>query len=203
MTDSSVFPWPLHLGEWTVAEAINRVLQHAKVGVFSPNATANEREQLIARWAKDLVPYVNLILYICSANADFGEHRPMHPARRAPSGKKKRITAADQMRVWDVGIRLGPALRKAMASTEQSQETGPAPAEEVGQGRCSPRLHWHRGHWHHYWTGPRSQPEERKIILHWLPPIPVGIPEFDAPEMPAVVRRVVKETSKGKDEERE
>lgn len=204
LADGTIFPWPLHLGEWTVAEAIDRVLRHSKVDVFQAGATANERDQLIARWVEDLVPYINLVLYICSANADFGTQRPVHPAKRTSSGKKKKITAADQIRVWDVGIRLGPALRRAAAAAEQPQEPATASTEKVTEARrASPRPHWRRGHWHHYWIGPRSRPEERKIILHWLPPIPVGVPEFDMPEMPAVVRRVVKGTSEGKDEERE
>lgn len=117
----------------------------------------------------------------------------MHPSRRAPSGKKKKLVAADRIRTWDVGIRLGPALRKALAGRKQSPGPSPSSTEQSAQpGRPSLRPHWRRGHWHHYWTGPRSQPTERKIILHWLPPIPVGISEFNAPPTPAVVRRVVK-----------
>ncbi|EMO24671.1 hypothetical protein LEP1GSC170_1243 [Leptospira interrogans serovar Bataviae str. HAI135] len=31
--------------------------------------------------------------------------------------------------------------------------------------------HIRRAHWHHFWAGSN---EERKLILRWLPPIPVN-----------------------------
>lgn len=42
-----------------------------------------------------------------------------------------------------------------------------------------------RAHWHHFWTGPRDG--ERKLILQWLPPIPVGA---DDEELPVVLNKV-------------
>jgi hypothetical protein len=38
----------------------------------------------------------------------------------------------------------------------------------AGQGDCSPK------HWHHYWTGPLSDPEQRQLVLRYLAPISVG-----------------------------
>lgn len=182
-----VFVLPLHLGDWSVQEAVWRTFQAAQVDL--EHGTPEEQRELAADMAAAIVPFVNLVLYICSANADFGAERPIHPSHRRPAGKKKKLVAAEQVRTWDVGIRLGPALQRARSAES-------APAAEVSasggeSGRASPRPHWRRGHWHHYWTGPRTHPEERKLILHWLPPIPVGIQEFDAPT-PAVVRRVTR-----------
>jgi hypothetical protein len=53
-----------------------------------------------------------------------------------------------------------------------------SPSEE-GASHASPRPHYRRAHWHHFWTGPRNVPGERKLILKWLPPIPVGIQDLD------------------------
>ncbi len=30
------------------------------------------------------------------------------------------------------------------------------------------------GHWHHFWTGSKSKPESRKVVLRWLHPMLVG-----------------------------
>ncbi len=162
---------PLHLGKWDMTEAINRVYE-------VPNLT-----ELTEGIAESLTPLVNLVLYICSANADY--EKPVHPSRLMSGKKKKKYAAAIQHKTWDIGVRLGPALRKArtVIDVEETEEG------EESEIRTSPRPHWRRGHWHHFWTGPRSEPEKRKLVLRWLPPIPVGIPGVDTP---AVVRKVKK-----------
>lgn len=180
-------PFPLHLGDWSVQEAVWRTFQAAQVDL--EHGTPDEQREFAADMAVAMVPFINLVLYICSTNADFGAERPIHPSHRAPAGKKKKLVAAEQVRTWDVGIRLGPALQRARSA--ESAPAAEASASGGEAGRASPRPHWRRGHWHHYWIGPRSRPQERKIILHWLPPIPVGIQEFDTPT-PAVVRRITK-----------
>ena len=30
--------------------------------------------------------------------------------------------------------------------------------------------HSRRGHWHHFWTGAKDKPEERKLVLKWVAP---------------------------------
>lgn len=172
---------PLHLGDWGVEEAIKRAYDVATPGL---------PQERIKETAIALTPYINLVLYICSANADY--EKPLHPSRTRP--RKKKRAAANSIRTWDIGVRLGPALRKAciVADTNNQQEPQLENSHDEHNhesSRTSPRPHWRRGHWHHYWVGPRSQPEKRKLILRWLPPIPVGIPGLDTP---VVVRRVKK-----------
>ncbi len=186
-------PFPVHLGEWSVEEAVRRTFRAAQVDVWP--LTPDEEGETVAGMAAAITPFINLVLYICSANADFGDERPTHPSQRPPADKKKKLVAAEQPRIWDVGIRLGPALRRAQTTTSSS----PTATERSQTSRASPRPHWRRGHWHHYWTGPRSKPEERKLIVHWLPPIPVGIPEFDAPT-PAVIRKIVRPINQKKED---
>lgn len=185
MADGSTMPQPLHLGKWTVAEAIERAFEAMQIDIYPPPGT-EERREILAEMASSMVPFINLVLYICSTNADFGGERPVHPSRW-PAGKKGKILAANEVRAWDVGIRVGPALRKALAA-EADSRSEPATSTISSGTRASPRPHYRRAHWHHFWTGPRSRPEERKLILKWLPPIPVGIPEFD--ETPAVIHKV-------------
>lgn len=64
------------------------------------------------------------------------------------------------VKVKNVGFRIGATIRKAKAAST-------AHTEEPGHGsKKSP--HSRRGHWHHYWTGPRDG--ERKLVLKWVAP---------------------------------
>ena len=161
---------PLHLGHWSVEEAIKRAYDFVTPGM---------PQEHIKDMAPALAPYINLVLYICSANADY--EKPIHPSKA--KARKKKHAAANEVRTWDIGARLGPALRGVRVATD----TRGGPERE--SNRSAPRPHWRRGHWHHFWVGPRSQPEKRRLVLRWLPPIPVGIPGLDAP---VVIRKVKK-----------
>ncbi len=48
--------------------------------------------------------------------------------------------------------------------------------------------HLRKAHWHHYWTGPKSDPDQRKLVVRWIHPVFVG-----QNETTPVVRRVVNE----------
>ena len=56
------------------------------------------------------------------------------------------------------------------------------------------RPHYRRAHWHSFWRGPRSKPEEREITVKWIPPIPVNLGDVDEDLVP-VVRKVSGETT--------
>jgi hypothetical protein len=67
-----------------------------------------------------IVPLVSLVLYVCSQASEIGEpgrqpHRP--EAKRTKRGLQH--FPADKPTTWDVGVRLGAALRRAY-QTEQS-----------------------------------------------------------------------------------
>lgn len=69
--------------------------------------------------------------------------------------------------VWDTGYRIGSALQRAHEAQRES-----APGGDAGK---SPSPHIRRAHWHHFWVGPGKEPKERKLVLKWLPPIPVSL----------------------------
>src|SRR5690606_20327969 len=81
----------------------------------------------------------------------------------------------------DVGAALRSALREHRASS--------GPTE-----RRSPRPHIRSAHWHAYWAGPRADPDKRRIILHWLPPIPVNMGGLD--EIIPTIRQVKRKRKK-------
>ena len=123
---------------------------------------------------------ISLILFICTQAEEIqSEGGPANPQLRKTRRGNIKMFAANGPTIWNVGVRLGTALRAAYArlDAESSHDTG---------GGQSVRPHVRRAHWHTFLTGPRDG--ERRRSLRWLPPIPVGIEDYDA--LPAVIRDV-------------
>lgn len=180
--EEDLTPLPLHLGDWPLLEAIRRALTVARVQALGLGLSGRIPDGVTEEIGASLEPLVSLLLYLCSQNAEVGDgtRSPQNPApKRTKQGW--RLFAADKPTAWDVGARIGAALRRAY----HAAETGQAQTDE--SGRAMPRAHIRRAHWHGFWTGPKNTPEERKLALHWLPPIPVNV---DDTELPATVRPV-------------
>ncbi len=174
-TDTELLPLPLPLGPWTLAEALERMAAKAqphaqRLGLpplythIDPAATA---------W---LEPLVSLVLYLCSAEADY-VRPPLPVARQTKRGP--RLFPPEQPQAWAVGVRIGAALRAGAPAARD--DTGTA----AGTG-SRPRPHLRRAHWHGFWSGPLSG--ERTFKVKWLPPIPVNL--APGADLPAVVHPV-------------
>jgi hypothetical protein len=133
--------------------------------------------------AEQTAPLLSLLLYLCSVNAEIqdGAGTPRVPEYPTPKRTKKgdRLFAPDRPTTWEVGYRLGAALRRA-----QQQER-----QEVSAGtHASPRPHIRRAHWHSFWSGPKSAPDTRRLQVRWMPPIAVALKDVD--ELVPVIRPV-------------
>jgi hypothetical protein len=95
--------------------------------------------------------------------------------------KGLRLFPPERPTPWEVGYRLGAALRRGMAEQE--------PAASPSGSHAGPRPHIRRAHWHSYWVGQKSEPEARSVVLKWLPPIPVNVQ--DVGDVTTTVRDVV------------
>jgi hypothetical protein len=73
-----------------------------------------------------------------------------------------RLFPADKPTTWDIGMRIGAALR---AATQRAE------SEPAGGTHASPRPHIRRAHWHSYRVGPGRA----ETILRWLAPIAVNV----------------------------
>lgn len=194
-TDVGLHPIPLHLGRWSLAESLERMqaeaVRHgfgrvlsaqAPGGVLPPDAAAGAMRPVVE-------PIVSLVLYLCSQAGEIGDgsRRPGNPE---PKRTKRgwRLFQADRPTTWDVGLRLGAALRRAY----QAEQTGSGGGEHAG-----PRPHIRRAHWHGFRSGPMKRADgsdiptaERRFDLRWLPPIAVAMGDATPADMPAVVRPV-------------
>ena len=152
-----LIPVVLHLTHTTISDAIQSALLSARqasgVNIPLPAAT---------KLAADAAPLVSLLLYLCSAQPDYGDKAPPQNPQPKKTKKGLRLFPPSRPTVMDVGVRIGAALRAGQNSTAASSATG--------QGG-SKRPHVRRAHWHLYWTGPgRSVPK-----LNWIPPVGVNL----------------------------
>ena len=142
----------------------------------------NNRNDNIEELNQFLRKVLQVVLYVCTINADVKPNSEQKTiTKRSTTGVIRDRYA--EIRKWDVGVRVGSAVRKF----RQTKQTNSVNTER--QGSHSPkRPHIRRGHWHHYWTGKLSDVNARKLVLKWTAPIYVGIDDTD--DSPAVIHPV-------------
>ena len=110
---------------------------------------------------------IQLLLYLVSQDAD------IQPPPRKPRQKKSKSKSAPKKRdatEITVGVRVGAAFRAARRAESAGGTDSTDRAKPSGTG--TPRApHMRRGHWHHFWTGPKSG--QRSLIVRWVAPIAV------------------------------
>ena len=162
----------------TIHESILAVLNDGKKDGVENYSDDDVRKSPVTQTFTECV---NLILYLCSEKPDMSDDTELKTRRsRDISGNPKRAAT------WEVGTRIGTALRKAKRAENEPEETESEETVTNKQSHGTPRPHLRRAHWHSFWTGKRGG-SERKLVLRWLPPIAVNI---DGAELPTVVTPV-------------
>jgi len=163
---------PLHLDQPTLDLALDAAIAESRCQLVRTGRTLALDllpENFIDELSATVSPMLNLVLYLCAENSDIGGERQERP-RPIKTKKGWKLFPPDKPRVWDVGSRIGAALRSAYLAEQTEQQTG-----LTETGRQSPRPHIRRSHWHTYRTGEGRA----NSILRWLPPIPVKIEDGD------------------------
>jgi len=164
------FNWPIILpGEQgTIEDAFAAMCEESRRHGLHGDAYRAVK-QAIPEIVSSLSAVVSLVLYMCSQAADYSGEKPARP-RYKKTRKGLRYFPPNSPHVWDVGVRIGAALRSAFAKAESTGRTGEG-------GRAKPRGHIRRAHWHSYWVGPS-----------WILPLAINIENCD--ELPAVIHKV-------------
>lgn len=163
----------------TIEQAIDETMREWTDAYARGNAKRLPPPDYAAAARAWLPPVLSLVLYLCSRASDIsGRGQPGNPTAHHARRQGDRLYAASGPRRWDVGVRLGAALRAAYAGTG-----GDAGDERP---RSAMRPHIRRAHWHTYLSGPRGH--ERNRELKWMPPLAVAIEDYDA--LPTTVRRL-------------
>lgn len=178
-----LLPVILHLGHGSLAACVSAALDEAERQARAVGAWADPARRAFDAYrvqaAGFVGPLLGPLLYLCAEDAKLRDargtdarpvrpHRGTQPTPQAP-------------RAWEVGYRIGPALRRAL------EAPGPSPAPAGAGSHASPRPHLRAAHWHTYVMGPRADVTQQRRVLRWLPPIPVRL---DAGELVPTVRRV-------------
>lgn len=181
--------FPLHLGPWPLSEAISRMVTESNMQLRQFGLKDALPDHLDTGFSADIEPIISLLLYLCSQNAEIGDRMKI-PRNPAPTKTKKgpRLFPPNNATTWDVGVRMGAAIRAA--GHESQGSTG-----QASGSHGSPRPHIRRAHWHGFRSGPMKTPDGREIPtanrrydLKWLPPIPVNLD--DPKNLPATVHPV-------------
>lgn len=155
----------------SIAAMLDRLTSNSGIGDDWPGAR-DRFKAFETRFVETVTPIVSVTLYLCSQSAEIRDSggTGRRPGPRAPVllQGRERSFAAERPTTWEVGYRLGAALRLAAA-----KEGVPA----VAGTHASPRPHVRRAHWHTYLVGPKAGPQER--VLKWLPPIAVKVDDPD------------------------
>lgn len=172
--DESVFSFSIHIDCKTISESVDLL---NKEGL--ENCSTKEVKDLMLRSMQHsdevkqfLKQILQVILYILAQNADITPNPEQATITRRGKTIKDKYS---EIRKWDVGVRVGAAIRQQKEQQEKPKQT------REGGTHQSPRPHMRRGHWHHYWTGPRSNPNEQKLILKWLSPMAIAANSDDTP----------------------
>jgi len=165
-SEGGLIPMPVHLKSGDLNTAMESVLRESKKqmqlqGMDIPFPTP----ELLATAIQSML---SLVIYLCTANADIVNpeniaKQPHNPIPKNTRRHGERIFPAKKPTVWHTGFRTGAAIRRA------SLKAG---------GTNSKRPHIRRAHWHHFWQGAKDS-DERKLVVKWMPPIPVGYENID------------------------
>jgi len=168
----SFMPVCIPLGDWTLNEAMEKfeTIQHEQMmGTYSRLIEDYHTESSNTRRVMERV--LSLTYYICSQYAELG-NGSQKPKRAQPVKTKKGMTyfPPDKPKVWDVGAKLGRALRAAKEREQQEQREYEQSGDKL---RNRPRPHIRRAHWHTFLSGPRT--EQQKRMVKWIPPTGVNL----------------------------
>ena len=153
---------PLYFGNITIREAMKK-----RDELYNVNSEDEEAELTI-----DLANHIlKAIVYICSVNKEVETIKVTvdSTANKTKSNnkKKKKPTIINQNLV---GYKMGNTIRQNKKSYIYVDEEGNTVSKKKGTGtKKSP--HMRMAHYHHFWTGPLNNPDSRKLILKFIPPL--------------------------------
>lgn len=177
--DGIIGNYMLHLKQgWTISDGVkDAVLQSEKF--LNENTEINRKnkekfkEGMFTENYDMISHFIQLILYICAENKDVQENEEQKAITSRPANGSQPKDVYREIRKWDVGYRIGNAIRKYDAEKQRQGISH----EGTGKGTTK-RPHTRRGHYHHYWIG-SNKDNSRRIILKWVAPMFINGDEDD------------------------
>lgn len=161
------FGIPVHLDAGTIADSVRETYRQAHKAVEEDPELRRALltdEACMDQQADIYRQTVQVVLYLCAQNAEISQNSEQaFYTKRTPTIKDRYA----EIRKWDVGMRIGKAIRAYRGESV-------AKSKPEGGHHASPRPHMRRGHWHSFWSGPKADPDQRKLELMWVAPTIVG-----------------------------
>jgi hypothetical protein len=138
-------------------------LSHTAVQRYTKSMTLDDTTWFVGIDAENHLPLLmrramGLLIYLCSSQSDVQEYKtPAQKSKRT----KDRNKAATQPRIFDVGYRIGKAMRGAGAGSQSRAGTG------EGDGTRTVSPHMRQPHAHLYWVG-KGRREMRILPIGWV-----------------------------------
>lgn len=163
-TDANLISVPLHLGNWSVHEAVDKYVKYANLqSSIHGYGMLEGMAGMTNKVAQAIMPLLSLLLYICSDAPDLSNRELPSDSPQRPQAKKTkkgwRLFPAEKVKTWMVGQTVGEQLRQTAKDHQSNDRTVKA--------------HLRRGHHKTYWTGKRGS-DEQKPVSRWIPPAIVG-----------------------------
>ena len=137
--------------------------------LFDKNDFSCDESNRNVDWREFVFYMLNALLYLCADNAEVQESpvtkNTYHPGKQV----KNKFS---EVRQWECGYRYGSTIRKWKKQGSTSASRDDQISSLTVRVRRSLPAHTRRAHWHHYWVGPKTG--DRKLILHWIPPVYVS-----------------------------
>ena len=90
--------------------------------------------------------------------------------------KPNSISSKDRFReieAFDVGFNIEKQIeedrKKAEAAIEIEFEEI-SESDNIKKERKPIKPHMRKAHWHHFWTGSKEDPDNRQLVVRWVPP---------------------------------
>lgn len=172
--DGTTYPMAIHLiPGGTIKDGISAMITEADQQRINAKIQTIFDIGIMSKFKNDLVEaaskLMQLVLYICAENAEIEENPNQKKITKRTGYIKDKYR---EIRKWDVGIRTTKMIRSIRTSDKFVRYTD-IDNLRTGKG-TSKRPHVRRGHWHHFWTGPRNS-KERKLILRWIGPLQINM----------------------------
>ena len=156
---------PLYMGDLTLLEIMQK--RDEKYGVKS---TDEDIKTMVGLGIKAL----KAIIYICSSNSEIKTIKinvadnKNNKSNKNKKKNKKPTTVSQNL----VGYRMGNTIRKTKKVYVYESDTNVNVNKSVKKSTKSP--HMRMAHYHHFWTGPKNEPDKRKLVLKYIPPLFIG-----------------------------
>ena len=139
--------------KWTIGDELDLVIK--EISVKHPSKIAAHEQTMAC-----VLRILSLAAFIITNENDQNiVYKPM-PSSHKKNKKKDRKSSNSTIHVAGrhYGSKIGE-WKKIASTANIDPNAGP-------RSRKAP--HIRRGHWHHYWTGPLDNPDERKLIVKWV-----------------------------------